>query len=223
MSDKYCVYRHINKLNNKQYIGITKRTLEERCGLNGIKYRSSPYFFNAINKYGWSNFEHEIIKSNLSKEEACELEKRLIREYKTQDKAFGYNIMEGGTAPSMPLEIRQYMSQIMRGNKNGLGKICSEEKKKKISMAQKGKKLSTEHRKNISAAKKNKPHKSPSMATRKKISDSHEKKKVYCYETDKVYPSIQECGRQLNIYATAICACCKGRHKSTHGYHFRYN
>ena len=93
-----------------------------------------PYFWNAIEKYGWDNFSHEVVASGLTKEEACELEIRLVAENKTQDRNFGYNILEGGTAPSIPEEVRQKMSVSMMGNKSGLGHPCSEEKKKKITV-----------------------------------------------------------------------------------------
>ena len=219
----YTVYRHINKLNNKQYIGITKQNPpSHRWGSNGANYKQSPHFWNAIQKYGWDNFEHEILFINLSKEEACKIEKELISKYKTQDKNFGYNSFEGGDAPEIPQEVRDKMSKSMMGNKNGLGKICSEEKKKKISDAQRGKILTEEHKQAISKAKKGKTHKPLSNESRKKISDAHIKNPVYCFETNTIYESIQECSRQLNVPATTICKICKNKLKSIHGYHFKY-
>ena len=102
----YYVYLHNNKINNKKYIGITKQKPENRWGLNGCNYNSSPYFYSAIQKYGWNNFEHIILYNNLTKEEACKKEIELINKYKTQNKKYGYNIMEGGSAPSLPKEVR---------------------------------------------------------------------------------------------------------------------
>ena len=138
------------------------------------------------------------------------------------DKAYGYNVQEGGMAPSMPEEFRIRMSERMKGNQICLNRPCSEETKRKISAAQKGRPFTQEHKDRISAAKRGRSHPSPSPETKKKISDSHKKNSVYCPETDTIYPSIQECGRQLNIGATAICAVCKGKHKTAHGYHFYY-
>ena len=142
----YYVYIHINKINNKKYVGITKQNPEKRWGNNGSNYKSSPHFYQAIQKYGWNNFEHLIIASQLTQEEACKMEKDLIKKYNTQNRNFGYNIMEGGTAPQLPQEVRDKIAKALKGNKNGLGKKCSEEKKRKISLAQKGKKLTEENK-----------------------------------------------------------------------------
>ena len=218
----YYVYQHINKINGKRYIGITKQNPESRWGTDGTNYKSSPYFYSAIQKYGWDNFSHEILFNGLTKEEACDKEIELIAYFQTQDKQHGYNIMEGGSAPVIPEEVRKLMSEKMRGNKNGLGHACPEEKKRKISEAQKGRKLTKEHKAKLSMAKKGCNHASPSAETRKKISDSHAKKQVYCEENDVVYESIQSCAKELSLDPTEVCACCKCKHKSTHGYHFRY-
>ena len=221
--DNYYVYRHVNKINGKQYIGITSQNPpSNRWGANGCNYKESPHFWSAIQKYGWDNFEHEILYSNISKEEACEIEKKLIKEYKTQDRNFGYNVFEGGDCPEIPEETRQKMSKSMLGNKNGLGKPCSEEKKRKISAANKGKKFSEERKQAISRAKKGKTHKSLSAESRKKSADAHDKSPVYCKETNTIYESIQECARQLNLWATLVCKVCKGKLKTTGGYHLSY-
>lgn len=218
----YYVYQHKNKTNGKSYFGITKQIPEQRWGANGDNYANCPHFWAAIQKYGWDNFEHIILAENLSKENACQMEIALIKEYCTQDSDCGYNIMEGGCAPTIPDEVRVKMSKSMQGNQNGLGHPCSEEKKKKISDAQCGRPFTKEHRDNISKAKSGKSHPSPTEETRKKISDAHKKKKVYCVETDTVYPSIQQCARELDLQATLVCRCCKGTLKSTGGYHLQY-
>lgn len=221
--EQYSVYMHVNKVNDKKYIGITKQTPEARWGTNGRNYQNRcPHFWSSIQKYGWNNFEHIVVASGLSKEDACNMEIDLIAKYRTQDKNFGYNILEGGTAPSLPEEVRKKMSISMRGNKNGAGHPCSEEKKKKISEAQKGRKFSEERRKHLSEVKKGKPHAPCSEETRKRISDSHEKFPVYCEETGIVYPSIQGCAKELGVQATLVCRCCKGKQKSTGGFHFSY-
>ena len=94
---KYIVYCHTNKINNKKYIGQTCKTLEIRSGKNGYHYRACSYFYNAIQKYGWNNFEHEVLFEKLPKESADRIEKILIQTFRTQNTNYGYNIQNGGT------------------------------------------------------------------------------------------------------------------------------
>lgn len=90
----YYVYMHIAP-NNKKYIGITKQNPKSRWK-NGYGYASSPHFYNAILKYGWDNIEHIILASNLSLENASEMEKELIAKYNLTNRENGYNECSGG-------------------------------------------------------------------------------------------------------------------------------
>lgn len=67
---KFCVYKHTNRINGKVYIGITSQKVQERWGSQGQKYKGSTYFYHAIQKYGWDNFDHEILFTNLTQAEA---------------------------------------------------------------------------------------------------------------------------------------------------------
>lgn len=90
----YYVYMHILP-NNKKYVGITKQNPKSRWK-NGYGYASSPHFYNAILKYGWDNIEHIILASNLSLENASEMEKELIAKYNLTNRENGYNECSGG-------------------------------------------------------------------------------------------------------------------------------
>ena len=76
MNKNYCVYCHTNKINGKKYIGITCQKPNKRWGVDGKKYHESPKFWNAIQKYGWDNFNHEVLFTHLSKDEACKKRNR---------------------------------------------------------------------------------------------------------------------------------------------------
>ena len=218
----YIVYQHKNKINNKIYIGITSQTPEQRWGSNGCNYKSSPHFYSAIKKYGWDNFEHNILFTNLTKEEACLKEQELIKKYNSMDRAYGYNSTSGGEIFSMNKETKEKISNALIGNKNGLGHPCSEEKKKKISDAQKGRKLTDEHKQKLSIAAQNR-HVPCTEEKKKKLSQNYpNKKRVYCEELNIVYESVQECSRQLGIPATNISKLCNGRGKTLKGYHLKY-
>ena len=99
------MYVHINKINGKTYVGRTKRNPEERYGIDGAHYLAQdkysgkylqPLFANAINKYGWDNFEHEVVASNLTDAESRNFERLLIKALRSNEKEFGYNMTEGG-------------------------------------------------------------------------------------------------------------------------------
>ena len=97
MKRNYKIYMHKNKINGKVYIGQTYTSLRVRFGKNGIKYKSCPIFYYAIQKYGWDNFEHVILEENISDVEiANEREKYYIALYNSTDRNFGYNIQSGG-------------------------------------------------------------------------------------------------------------------------------
>ena len=90
---KWTVYVHINKINGKKYVGITSVKPKYRWG-KGSGYKNQPKFYNAIQKYGWNNFEHIIVASNLTQEEANNFEILLIEKLNSIN--FGYNVSNGG-------------------------------------------------------------------------------------------------------------------------------
>lgn len=55
--------------NKKVYIGITHQNPNRRWRNNGEGYRKQNFIYNAIKKYGWENVKHEILYTNLTKEE----------------------------------------------------------------------------------------------------------------------------------------------------------
>jgi group I intron endonuclease len=131
----FCVYAHTNKVNGKKYVGVTSQDPEKRWN-DGKGYTDrQPHMYNAIQKWGWENFEHEILFSNLSVEEASRIEQSLIDEWQLQNREYGYNAQSGGLTSA----------------------TLSDEIKEKISIALTGRQLTEEHRENISKAKKDKP------------------------------------------------------------------
>lgn len=148
----YTVYMHTSP-SGKRYIGITSTSVEKRWS-NGRGY-STQMFYRAILKYGWDNIRHEILYTNLTKEEAEQKEIELIAYYQSDNCDYGYNIEHGG---------------------NCVGTV-SEETKKKLSEKHKGKSPSEETRKKLSKATSgvNNPFygKHHTEETRQRLSESH--------------------------------------------------
>ena len=130
--DSYCVYVHTFP-NGKRYVGITSRPVHKRWK-NGHGYQNQAYMWNAINKYGWHNIRHDVLYTGLTKFEACAIEKQLIADWKTTEKACGYNVALGGEC-------------------NAEGRKISEETRRKMSESHKGKNTWAKGRKNPSAVK----------------------------------------------------------------------
>ena len=146
------VYRHMNKTNGKSYIGQTVN-IKNRWRVEG--YKCCTKFYNALKKYGWDNFTHEILEV-CDENNVDERERYYIEFYDSINN--GYNLESGG-------------------NKN---KKASEEKKKKQSIAITGKKLSEETKAKISRLHKgktpwNKGIKIP-VEKRRKLSEDHKRK-----------------------------------------------
>ena len=76
---KYTVYIHTCNKNGKKYVGVTSQSVNRRWGKNGAGYKLCTYFGSAINKYGWDNFNHEIVLCNLTKGEAEMFEIEMIK------------------------------------------------------------------------------------------------------------------------------------------------
>ena len=231
---EYCVYIHTNKINGKKYIGQTCQNPPENRWKNGKGYSNNTHFTRAIQKYGWDNFEHEVVKSQISKEEADILERMLIKELNTMNPN-GYNAKDGGSNGRPSDETKRKLSESHKGY------IVSEETKRKISEGNKGKKISEETRKKISEAKKG--H-SVSDETRIKMSEAskgntshkghkHSKEAIekmsekvvqYApkYKFVKVWDSMTEAANQLGISLSNISACCNGRRRKAGGYIWEY-
>lgn len=89
---------------NKYYVGITSQKPEVRCGSVGNGYAKNEHFTRAIRKYKWENLVHEIIAEHLTKDEACEFEKKLIKELNSNNLEYGYNHTIGGEGKSYEYE-----------------------------------------------------------------------------------------------------------------------
>jgi group I intron endonuclease len=194
MERNYKLYVHIAP-NGKKYYGITK-TKPERRWRNGKGYQNNEYFTRAIDKYGWSNIQHIVLHEGLDKEEAMELEQYMIQWYDTANRHYGYNISLGGETSSPTEETKRKISEAKKGKSSyNKGKRHSEETRKKLSEARKGITLSEETKKKISEANAN-------------------SKNVICVTTNKTFATITDGAKYYNICYQNVSECCHNKRKS---------
>lgn len=151
---RWCVYCHTNITNDKKYIGQTKAWPRERRWQNGYGYKTQPYFWRAIEKYGWDNFSSEILKDDLTKEEADKVEIEFIALYDTTNPNKGYNLAAGGGGPMgvpCPEELKKKYSEMFTGEGNPFyGKHHTDETRKVLSEQHTGMKASDDARAKMS-------------------------------------------------------------------------
>ena len=196
---QWIVYKHQNLSNQKVYIGITSQQPETRWK-NGKGYKAHPYFYNAILKYGWNGFSHEILYTNLNYAKACEKEQELIQQFQSNIPAYGYNLTQGGEGIN--------------------GYSHSQEAKEKISAFMK----TQDHTEKINRLSKwNKEHREfhaqimlerwKDLEFKNDMAKKH-KKQVICVNTNEIFESINAAAQYANISPTGISKCLKGVQKT---------
>ena len=178
------IYLITNLINGKRYIGQTKQSLSARWNMH-VSKNHCRYLYNAIQKHGRENFSMEVLFDVPTKELANEFEIEYIKRYCTLFPN-GYNILPGGDdRPPLTEKQRQAISKLHKGNKYRVGHVPSEETKRKLSLANTGKKMTHEQRQKLSAAmkgNKNPSGRHVSEETRRKIGSAH-KGKILSKET----------------------------------------
>lgn len=224
----YIVYKHTSP-SGKCYIGMTCQTMDRRAR-GGDGYRGCSAFYNAIQKYGWDNFTHEVLVGGLSFEEACELEQRFIRLFDSLTTGHGYNLENGGRVNCRTSdETRAKISKTLTGRKRGplseeqkrrisearMGIKCpprSEEYRRKLSVAHRGKVFSEEHKRRISEGKRG----------TQAGANNPRARSVRCVENGIVFGTVKDAAAFVGGSPKNIIHACAGRLKTSGGYHWEY-
>ena len=218
----YTVYMHVCRQNGKRYIGITKQRPSARFGKDGYGYKTCSHFYNAIRKYGWENFDHVILYSNITKDEAKRLEKELIAKYRTNEEEYGYNIKPGGENETLPQFVKDKISASHVGLPGtNTGKHFTQEHKDKISEAQKGRKMSPSHYQNfINAMSKRRGKPGRRLQEHEVMRLAKQTRKaVKCEETGEIFESQQAACDKIGEYPANFSRAIKN-HTPIKGYHF---
>ena len=212
------IYLLINTQTGLGYVGKTTFSLRERwrrhC-YDAHKRKLQTYLARAIRKYGERAFEIRKLEecvTNLS-----EREKYWIQELRTYE--HGYNLTLGGEG--------------IPGIKR------SDETKRKISNANKGRKFSKEHKKNLSRSKRGRPSwnkgltgeenplhgRTRPVEIREKISKSKHKKIVQLSlsgEYIRTYNSLQDASNAVGISHGNIVKVCQGKRNKSGEFRWMY-
>ena len=127
------IYKITNIIDNKVYVGQTWKTLDIRfyqhCSKSG-----SIKLYRSIQKYGKNNFKIELVTIAHTQSIADYWEIYFIELFKSCDRNKGYNIRGGGSHGKLSKETRKKLSIA------SMGRVKTEEEKRKISDAQRGNK-----------------------------------------------------------------------------------
>ncbi len=222
----------------RSYIGQTTRPIEIRFIAH--QFKSSPCIAirNAIQKYGWENFEkdwYECPDEDLNFDEEL-----LIREMETLSPN-GYNLKEGGGNGKLSDEARKKISEAQQGEKNhNYGKTPSDETKQKSRDKQIGKTLSDKTKQKMRESHIGTSH---TDETKQKISESRQgekhpmygktgekssrSKKVYQYDSSGnilgSFGSCEEAAREMKKGGSStISRCANGKIKTAYGFKWSY-
>lgn len=231
MEHSYTVYLHINKLNNKVYVGITKYNNPSRRWSYG--YKGNPHFNSAIQKYGWNNFEHVILLKGISKQVSCKLEQLLINRFRKQNRC--YNIANGGEGVSSISEETKNKLRKYKGPKSSqYGRKHSPERieqqreiTRKCWIIQRESRLKELLKYGFKSGS-NHPNygktltKEDKERIRKALSKPVLMLDKYTNEVIKEFNSATEAEQYLNVKGHHISCCCTGKRRTAYGYIWKF-
>ena len=226
----YCIYKHTSP-SGKSYIGQSKDIIKREK--QHQKTYKCPAFRNAINKYGWDNFIHEILEDNLTIDEANIFEELYINEYNTLSPN-GYNLHTGGLNYKASEETKEKIRQSrlgttlseetkekLRGYHNNYGKRLTDETKEKLRIANSG-----ENNPNWGKKGELSPHwgKKLSVETIQKRSESNYKNYIITFpdEHEELIKGLRVFCDKYNLRYSGMSDLARGVHKQHKGFKCRH-
>jgi len=210
----YTVYVHTVIENGKKYVGQCIGDPRRRWGATGHRYRGQ-FFYRAIEKYGWNNMTHEIVATNLSKEEADALEIELIKQYRSNQRKYGYNITPGGRdgagSPGGKNHNAKAVVCIETGECWECASYCAKDLGVNVSSLQEslhnGYRCKGRHYKYVNDLT---------------YTINPPPKKVLCVETGEIWESVKECAKAIGKDKKTIGHYCRKERRSRDGLTYEY-
>lgn len=224
----YTIYKIVNNINNKIYIGLTSNSIEQRFHQhinrsNQKEEKHRPLYY-AFNKYGIENFSIEEIETNIqTKEEANLKEQYWIKKLNSFGQN-GYNATIGGDCGS------SFKKAVVQINPDTLTIVNSFESTHEAA------RFLNKDNAHISDAclKKRKSAYNFLWAFKDDIKEDTDLKKFFNLkpkvlqinkQTNEIIASFKSCyqaGKKLNINPSHIQRVCNGERKTTGGFKWKY-
>lgn len=204
---KYIVYLHRNKINNKCYVGQTCQKPEYRWGKNGWHYHEQPYFYRAIEKYGWDNFDHIILETDIPADQIDERE------------CFWAGYYHALAPEGYTLHVGKYAT---KDTSSILKRTRSEASLEHWQDPEYQRKVSQGRKKMWQEASPDCKEKMLANLDRSGAGGKARSKEVECVETKMRYASTREAERLTGINHANISQACTGKRKTAGKFHWRY-
>jgi group I intron endonuclease len=220
--------------NNKRYVGITTHDVMKRWRRGHVAASncgSNHALHVAIRKHGADKFVVEHHSCCLSRDTACEEERRLVVELDTHvSSGNGYNMTSGGDGfRDLSEEACKRIADahrkenlsadtIKKMRDSKLGRKFSRETREKMSAAHSGKRFTEEHKRKLSESQRrvDRSHIKPSRA-----------KPVQQLTLDGTviaeFESMAQANKETGTRAGNISGCCCGTRKKANGFMWRYS
>lgn len=214
----YTIYVHTCHVNGKKYVGWTGLTIEERWleHLADTRRVSAKYrlFKQALAKHGYDKWDHDVLETCSTVEEARSSEIKWIAVLKTnglRDGHHGYNMTDGGDGRVAPHDelTKLKIANALRGNKCGLGKKglpCNEATRSKLSNSIKGKPRA--------------------RAVEQLDTNGNVKRHASIRDAMRAVLGEAKCSSYANISSAAqstIVKCCRGERDTAYGFRWRWS
>ncbi|MFL2134932.1 GIY-YIG nuclease family protein [Ruoffia sp. FAM 24228] len=217
------IYLITNQINGKQYVGQTIQPIETRFRQHCNNRQYFSLLTHSINKYGKDNFTVEEIDFASNEDELNEKEIYWISKLETLSPN-GLNLDGGGLGCIASEETRIKMGNSRRGKKHTketkvkIGKASKRNWENGVLTGRTGMKHTEETKKLMSMKASGKNN---SMYGKSgKLSPTATK--VINLDTEEVFDTLLEASQFCGVVPPAISNCCKGKSKTSGGYHWQY-
>lgn len=203
MARTHKIYEFVSP-NGKRYIGYTGLPITSRlsCHRSRLNNGWKHPLYSAMKKYGFDNFEFNIVLKTLDRQEALSKEKELVKSLNTKYPN-GYNLSDGGEM-------------------SALGYKCTEEQ---IETRRKNCTIRMSNPREVERMKKSCLKYWSDPKNREKLAIAHGRSEFGMFKDGKLIDTFinsSDCSRKYNLSVSCIGRCLNRERKTHKGYTFKY-